>query len=112
MNTFYYLLSALFYITINDLLNIFVFPLENDIPLQNYEIVKSLTNFKLTIFIAFFILLLMKHNHYKLIENIYIAIIYIKYASLFYFHNHFNQKEEYIKRVLMWLFTRNVVHVS
>ncbi len=105
MNTFYYLLSALFYITINDLLNIFVFPLENDIPLQNYEIVKSLTNFKLTIFTAFFILLIIKHNHHKLIENIYIAIIYIKYASLFYFHNNFNQKEEYIKRVLMWLFT-------
>ncbi len=105
MNTFYYLLSALFYITINDLLNIFVFPLENDIPLRNYEIVKSLTNFKLTIFTAFFILLLIKHKHYKMIENMYISIIYMKYASLFYFHNNFSQKEEYIKRVLMWLFT-------
>ncbi len=102
---FYYFLSTIFYIAINDLLNIFIFPLENDIPLENYEIVKSLTDFKLTIFTAFFILLLMKHKHYKLIENIYIAIIYIKYTSLFYFHNNFNQKEEYMKRVLMWVFT-------
>ena len=105
MNTFNYFLSTLFYIAINDLLNIFVFPLENDIPLDNFEIIKSLTTFKLSIFSAFFILLLFKHKPYKLIENIYIAVIYIKYASLFYYHNHFNQKEEYIKRVLMWLFT-------
>ena len=105
MNTFYYFLSTLFYIAINDLLNTFLFPLENDTPLDNFEIIKSLTTFKLSIFSAFFILLLCKHKPYKLIENIYIAVIYMKYASLFYYNNHFNQKEEYIKRVLMWLFT-------
>jgi hypothetical protein len=74
MNTFYYFLATLFYITINDLLNVFLFPLENDIPLDNFEIIKSLTTFKLSIFSAFFILLLVKHKPYKLIENIYIAI--------------------------------------
>ncbi len=102
---FYYFISTIFYIAINDLLNIFVFPLENDNLLENYDIIKSLMNFKLILFLSFFITLLYKHKPYKLIENIYISVIYIKYISLFYSNNHFTQKEEYIKRVLMWLFT-------
>ncbi len=101
----YYFLSAILYFAIHDIFNEYLFPIREDILLDHIDIIKSLNHFKFCLYASFLFFILLKYRSYKLFENIYIAIIYLKYTSTFYLKTNLYQREEYTRRVLMWLFT-------
>ncbi len=99
----YYLFLILSYMWIDELI---ILKIPNDSKILDFtEIIKPMHNLALIMFISFLLITIPKYNRTKLFNVIYIGLIYIKYASLFYFVQDISVYKYELRRTIMWFFT-------
>lgn len=112
MRLFYVFIASLFYYQIDNIVNDILFPEKNIHFIKedmNDKQLKNIYLFSFILFTSFFGYSLYRYHKNKMIHNIYITVIYLKYSSIYFFRENLTEEHQEIRKILMWIFTTPVM---
>lgn len=109
MRLFYIFISTVLYYQLDNIVNDLIFPKneKNNIIVQDQ--VRDTFYFSFILFSIFLIYSIYRYHKNKMVHNIYISLIYLRYSSIIFFRKDLSHQHIEIRKILMWLFTTPVM---
>ncbi len=115
MKLFYIFIASVTYYQLDNVINDIIYQsnkIDNHLEINSdIELFKNIYYFSFLLFSFFFCYSIHRYhlNKFKMIHNIYICIIYLKYSSIYFFRDSLTIEHQEIRKIFMWLFTTPVM---
>ncbi len=109
MRLFYMFLSTVLYYQLDSIVNDLIFPKNEKNNIIVHDQVRDTFYFSFILFTFFLIYSLYRYHKNKMVHNIYISLIYLRYSSIIFFRSDISHLHQEIRKILMWIFTTPVM---